>query len=124
MVPKVEGSVRIVGSLPGLEEAEEERFQMEELGMNIQRLVINYGFAEDPDIPRALARCRLCGEAFKVMETTFFLSREHLIASKKPGMAVWRKHLFIFMSRNAVGAFSFFRLTSNRVVELGMQLEI
>ena len=47
-----------------------------------------------------------------------------IIASKKPGMAGWRKHLFIFMSRNAVGAFSFFRLTPNRVVELGMQLEI
>lgn len=104
--------------------APEDRIQATDLGSGIHRLILNYGFAEDSDLPAALAQCRDCGGPFRMMETSFFLSREQLIATKKAGMAGWRKHLFVFTARNAVGAFSFFRLPPNRVVELGMQLEI
>jgi len=76
------------------------------------------------DLPRVLIGLPVAGKEIRVMETTFFLSREQLIAGSRPGMAHWRRHLFIFLSRNAVGAFSFFNLPPNRVVELGMQLEI
>ncbi len=102
----------------------ENRFTVEDLGKHVYRLFVNYGFAEDPDIPAALSQCEVAGAGFKMMNTSFFLSREQLFTSKKPGMLQWRKHLFVVMSRNAVGAFSFFRLPPNRVVELGMQLEI
>ncbi len=101
-----------------------DRFKIEDLGKNIYRVFVNYGFAEDPDIPAALSRCHIGGSGFRMMETSFFLSREQLISTRKKGMSGLRKYLFVIMSRNAVGAFSFFRLPPNRVVELGMQLEI
>ena len=104
--------------------AEEDRFEVSDLGKNIYRVLLNFGFSQDPNIPAALARCEVGGEAFKMMETSFFLSREQLITTKRPGMQRWRKHLFVLTSRNSVGAFSFFRLPPNRVIELGMQLEI
>ena len=102
----------------------EDRFEVEDLGKHIYRVFVKYGFAEDPDIPAALSHLEVGGAGLKMMNTSFFLSREQLITSKKPGMWSWRKHLFVIMSRNAEGAFSFFRLPPNRVVELGMQLEI
>jgi KUP system potassium uptake protein len=104
--------------------AEEDRVEITDLGKNIYRVLLNFGFSQDPDIPEALSRCEVGGEGFKMMETSFFLSREQLIATKKPGMPRWRKHLFVITSRNSVGAFSFFGLPPNRVIELGMQLEI
>jgi KUP system potassium uptake protein len=64
------------------------------------------------------------GLTFKPMDTTYFLGRETLIASKAPGMAIWREHLFSVMARNARPATSFFKLPPNRVVELGAQIEI
>jgi len=104
--------------------AGEERVETVDLGNGICRMKLNYGFAEDPDLPRVLIGLPVAGKEIRVMDTTFFLSREQLIAGSRPGMARWRRHLFIFLSRNAVGAFSFFNLPPNRVVELGMQLEI
>ena len=64
------------------------------------------------------------GLDLNVMETTFFLGRETLIPTKRPGMALWREELFAFMSRNAQGATAFFRIPPNRVVELGTQIEL
>jgi KUP system potassium uptake protein len=104
--------------------AEDERFEVVDLGNGIHRVLLNFGFSEDSDIPFALSRCEVGGEEFKMMETSFFLSREQLIITKKPGMMGWRKHVFALTSKNAAGAFSFFRLPPGRVVELGMQLEI
>ena len=104
--------------------AEEDRFEISDLGKNVYRVLLNYGFAQDSDIPEALANCEVGGAGFKMMETSFFLSREQLIATKKSGMIGWRKHVFVLTARNSVGAFSFFRLPPNRVIELGMQLEI
>ena len=103
---------------------EDERYSVEDLGDGFYRMSINYGFMEETDVPAALAREDLCGGRFEMMKTSFFLSRQTLLPSKKPGMAIWREQLFAWMSRNAASAMEFFRLPTNRVVELGSQLEI
>ncbi len=100
------------------------RCKLENLGEGFHRLVIKYGFMQEPDVPAALARLTGCGPAFKMMDTSFFLARQTLLPSARPGMAIWREHLFSWMLRNAESAMEFFRLPTNRVVELGSQVEI
>ena len=100
------------------------RCKMEDLGQGFHRLVLKYGFMEEPDVPAALGAITNCGPAFKMMDTSFFLARQTLLASSRPGMAIWREKLFSWMLRNAESAMEFFRLPTNRVVELGSQLEI
>ena len=102
----------------------EKRFELEDLGSGFFRLVVRYGFMQEPDVPSALARVESCGPQFKMMDTSFFLARQTLITSPKPGMAVWREKLFAWMLRNAESAMEFFKLPPNRVVELGSQVEI
>jgi KUP system potassium uptake protein len=101
-----------------------DRTSTERLGEGLYRIIVHYGFMEDPDVPQALSRISLDGWEFDPAQTTYFLGRETLISTSRPGMARWREHLFIFMSRNARNATSFFGLPPNRVVELGTQLEI
>ncbi len=96
----------------------------EELGEGFHRLILRYGFMEDADVPAALREVHNCGADFKMMDTSFFLSRQTLLASDKPGMMIWREKLFAWMLRNAESAMEFFRLPTNRVVELGSQIEI
>ena len=103
---------------------EEKRFEFRDLGDGFFRMVLRYGFLEETDIPGALCRADMCGGKFEMMHTSFFLSRQTLIASKKPGMALWREKLFAWMLRNAATAMEFFKLPTNRVVELGSQVEI
>ncbi|MGQ0659564.1 potassium transporter Kup [Sphingosinicella sp.] len=103
---------------------EEKTFHLEPLGEGFFRLIIRYGFMQETDVPAALARVEECGPQFKMMDTSFFLARQTLIASPKPGMAIWREHLFAWMMRNAESAMDFFKLPPNRVVELGSQVEI
>jgi KUP system potassium uptake protein len=103
---------------------DEERVSVSDIGHDFWRIVLRYGFMEDPDIPAALRKVDVNGLSLKHMETTYFLGREVLIATKKPGMAIWREHLFAWMSQNARSATSFFQLPPNRVVELGTQVEI
>ncbi|HWL46867.1 MAG TPA: potassium transporter Kup [Sphingomonadaceae bacterium] len=100
------------------------RTAMEDLEQGFYRLIVRYGFMEEPDVPAALARTTGCGPQFKMMDTSFFLARQTLIASSRPGMAIWREKLFAWMLRNAESAMEFFRLPTNRVVELGSQVEI
>jgi len=88
------------------------------------RVIIRYGFMEEIDVPRELSSLKACGEKCKMMDTSFFLARQTLIASAKPGMAIWRERLFSWMLRNAESAMEFFKLPTNRVVELGSQVEI
>jgi KUP system potassium uptake protein len=88
------------------------------------RMVLHYGFMDEVDVPAALARHRGCGPQFDVMKTSFFLSRQTLLTASRPGMARWREKLFAWMLRNAQTAMEFFKLPSNRVVELGSQVEI
>jgi KUP system potassium uptake protein len=79
---------------------------------------------EDPDAPQIIDACRGKGLDIDENKSTFFLSRETIIATPRPGMLIWREKLFSLMSRNAQSATAFFRLPPNRVVELGMQVEI
>ena len=103
---------------------EDERLQVTRLGEGFYRVLLRYGFTEDPDIPQALSLIREKDLRLKPMETSYFLGRETLIPSRKPGMALWREYLFSVMSRNARPATSFFGLPPNRVVELGAQIEL
>ena len=102
----------------------EERYTVKDMGKGFYRMTLRYGFLEETDIPLALKQVTMCGEPFEMMKTSFFLSRQTLIASAKPGMALWREKLFAWMLRNAASAMEFFRLPTNRVVELGSQVEI
>ena len=103
---------------------EENRVETEALNEGFYRIILHYGFMEEIDIPAALARTDGCGAVFKAMDTSFFLGRQTLIPSSKPGMAIWREKLFAWMVQNAESAMEFFKLPINRVVELGSQLEI
>jgi KUP system potassium uptake protein len=102
----------------------EERLEVEPLPQGLKRVIARYGFMENPSIPDILRRMREQGLQFQLMGTSFFLGRETLIPTKKPGMAIWREMLFSWMSRNARSATSFFRIPPNRVVELGTQVEL
>jgi KUP system potassium uptake protein len=103
----------------------EERIAITELGGDFYGLALRFGFAEDPNIPLTLSKCSKVGLPFDMMDTTFFLSRETIIAdAKRPGMALWRDKLFAFMARNALPATAFFQIPGNRLIELGAQVEI
>jgi KUP system potassium uptake protein len=101
-----------------------ERVESESLGDGFYRITIHYGFMEDPNVPSVLSLIKADGLEFTSMETTYFLGRERLLVTEKPGMAMWRERLFAFMARNAQGATAFFRIPPNRVVELGVQIEL
>lgn len=103
---------------------EGERCSVKDLGQGFYRMSLRYGFLEETDVPDALKRADICGGPFDMMKTSFFLSRQTLLPSAKPGMALWREKLFAWMLRNAASAMEFFRLPTNRVVELGSQVEI
>ncbi len=104
--------------------SDEDRIGVLELGSNFYRVIIRYGFMQEIDIPAVLKKVENCGPKFKMMDTSFFLARQTLLASDRPGMAIWREHLFSWMMRNAESAMDFFKLPTNRVVELGSQVEI
>jgi KUP system potassium uptake protein len=100
------------------------RIETKDYGAGFFRIILRYGFMEEIDVPAALAQVKKCGPTFKMMDTSFFLARQTLIASARPGMAIWRERLFSWMLRNAESAMEFFKLPTNRVVELGSQVEI
>jgi KUP system potassium uptake protein len=100
------------------------RVEIVELSCGFHRVIGRFGFMEDPDVPQVFAATDKLGFKVQDAKTTYFLSRETIIASAKPGMFMWRERLFAYMSRNAQSATAFFRLPPNRVVELGMQVEI
>jgi len=104
--------------------ANSERTEITALGNDFFRLVVRFGFAEDPDIPAAMERCEAKGMQFSMMDTTFFVSRETVVATDRAGMPLWRDRLFAFLARNASSATAFFRLPGNRLIELGTQVEI
>jgi KUP system potassium uptake protein len=101
-----------------------ERTEITALGHEFYRLILRFGFAEDPHIPQALQSCEAKGLGFEMMDTTFFLSRESIVATDRPGMPLWRDKLFVFLIRNASSATAFFRIPGNRLIELGTQVEI
>ena len=102
----------------------EGRRKVDDLGQGFYRIVLHYGFMDEVDIPAELAIEDRAGGPFRAMETSYFLARQTLIASSRPGMAIWREKLFAWMVRNAESAMQFFKLPTNRVIELGSQVEI
>ena len=103
-----------------------ERLSVESLSHNCYRVRLYFGFKERPDVPWALELCNEHGLEFQPLQTSFFLSRETVIASERPGegMALWRERLFATMARNAGSPVEYFNLPANRVIELGTQVEI
>ncbi len=101
-----------------------ERLEIEALCEGFHRVTGHYGFMEDPNVPDLLRQCQERGLRLDKSRTTYFLSKETILPSGRPGMSIWRKRLFAIMSRNATSAAKFFKLPPNRVVELGMQVEI
>jgi KUP system potassium uptake protein len=100
------------------------RITATDMGKGFYRIVLRYGFMDDIDIPLALQGLRGCGGDFHAMNTSFFLGRQKVIPSKRPGMAVWREKLFAWMTQTSESAMDFFKLPTNRVIELGTQIEI
>lgn len=103
----------------------EHRVQVERPGEDFWRVIVSYGFTEEPDVPSVLANLNLPDLPLDLSQITYFLGRETLIATRHVGhMAPWREKLFVTMQRNATNATSYFRLPSNQVIELGSQVEI
>ena len=102
----------------------EARCEMTDLGDGFYRAVLHYGFMEETDVPLGLKKLERCGGVFDMMHTSFFLSRQTLLPSEKPGMPIWREKIFAWLLRNSATAMDFFKLPTNRVVELGSQVEI
>jgi KUP system potassium uptake protein len=101
-----------------------DRVHIENLGANFEQIEAYFGFTEGQDVPELLEECARCGHPFDLMDTSFFVSRETLIPSPVPGMALWRERLFVSMSKNATKASEYFNVPTNRVVELGAQIEL
>lgn len=104
--------------------SDEDRCELTPMESGFYRLIVRYGFKDEPDIPAALGLCVEKGLDFELMQTTFFLGRERLVPHARPGMMVWRERLFFFMHRNASNASDFFKIPANRVIEFGTKIEI
>jgi KUP system potassium uptake protein len=102
----------------------DQRVEVEPLGHGLFNVRVQYGFMEDPDVPLAMARARELGAEMDDDDVTYFLGRETIIPTRRRGMALWREKLFVVMARNAQRATAFFRLPAERVVELGVQVEV
>ncbi|MBQ5938857.1 MULTISPECIES: potassium transporter Kup [unclassified Massilia] len=102
----------------------QEQVKIVELGHNCYQLNVQYGFKDEPDIPGILRQCADLGLGFEMMETSFFIARQTVISTPGRGMAPWREHLYVMMSRNARAAADYYQIPPNRVIELGTQIEI
>ena len=101
-----------------------ERLEITDLGQGFYRVVARFGFIETPRISQVIALCRANGLSFDIMSTTFVLGRETLLLSGRSHMARWRKQLYAFLARNAPSATTYFEIPPNRVIELGVQIEL
>jgi KUP system potassium uptake protein len=101
-----------------------EKIELEDLGRGFFQLTAHYGFMEDASVPHILGAAKAKGLDLSMAETSFFLGREALFARSKAGLAAWRIAVFRFMSRNALGATTFFHIPRNRVIEIGAQIEL
>jgi KUP system potassium uptake protein len=102
--------------------AERDRYKLEEMPEGFMRMTARYGFMEQPDVPTLLTQAKLLGAGYEGF--TFFLGRETMIATNRPGMARWRMHLFTFLARNSQPATKFFNIPPDRVMEIGTQIEL
>lgn len=101
-----------------------ERIKVTDLKNNCFQIDVYYGFKNEPDIPNALELCKPFGLEFEALDTSYFISRQTIISSPGSGMASWREGLFVTMSRNARDAADYYQIPSNRVIEVGAQVEI
>ena len=102
-----------------------QRLEVHAAEQGFYRVILHYGFMDEVDVPADLGRIEACGDGFNMMSTSFFLGRQKLIATKEqPGMALWRERLFAWMMKSSESAMEFFKLPTNRVIELGSQLRI
>ncbi len=113
-----------VSTLDEPEAGPERRTEVIELAPGIHRVLLRYGFMESPNVPRALEDLRSRGVAYDPMQVSYFLGREVLVRAMAPKLSLWRLWLFLVMARNAVPATEFFRIPSDRVVELGVRVAI
>ncbi|MFS2026416.1 potassium transporter Kup [Massilia sp. GER05] len=100
------------------------RIRITDLGHGCHQVDVKFGFKDEPDIPGILDQCAAHGLAFDMMQTSFFVARQTVISTPGGGMAPWREHLFVAMQRNARDAADYYRIPTNRVIELGTQVEI
>jgi KUP system potassium uptake protein len=102
-----------------------ERSSVTELAPGVHRVIVRYGFMESPHLPRDLAAVSAReGLDFDPLQASYFLGRETLVAAARPKMPIWRLWLFLVMARNAISATEFFRIPTDRVVELGVRVAI
>ncbi len=104
--------------------ADKDRVEVHALETGFSQVIMHYGFMENPNVPHDLALLPQHGLDIDLETVSYFLGRERLLATKNPGMAIWREQLFSLMSRNSRNATDFFRLPPDRVVELGSQIEL
>ncbi len=100
------------------------RLLIDDMGKGFYRVRIFYGFMDRPDLPEALNSCATLGLPFDMMSTSFFISRAMIVSSANPGMVKWRERLFLALSKNAMNAADFFKIPTNRVIEMGTRIEI
>jgi len=101
-----------------------DQLSVEKLGHGLSNVRVQYGFMQDPDVPKTVMKQLALGVEIDPEDTIYFLGRETIIVTRRPGMAMWREKLFVLMARNAVRATAYFRLPLERVVELGVQVEM
>ena len=109
---------------PVPEVPESERLALERIDGRFLKVVLNFGYMDDLNVPKALALARKQGEKFDIMTTSFFLNHRSFRSARNEGLPRWQERLFIGMVRGATNATEFYRLPSNRVIELGQQLTI
>jgi KUP system potassium uptake protein len=102
----------------------EQQIQVKVLEHSIRQIFVRYGFMDRPDVPRAIRDCSTHGLRVPLNDTTFFLSRLTFIATPKPGMALWREHLFVFLARNSQRSSSYFQIPPDKAIEIGLAIEI
>jgi KUP system potassium uptake protein len=100
------------------------RIRIMALGHGCHQVDVQFGFKDEPDIPGMLEQCAAHGLPFDMMQTSFFVARQTVISTPGGGMAPWREHLYVAMQRNARDAADYYRIPTNRVIELGTQVEI
>ena len=103
---------------------EGDRCRIEQVNTDFTKVVVNYGFMESPNVPKALAQCRRQGLKFDIMATSFFLGRRSVVPSAQSGMPMWQDKIFIFLMRNAANPTDFFKIPPGRVVEMGTQVTV
>jgi KUP system potassium uptake protein len=103
---------------------EDDRVRIEPVNDDFKKVIIGYGFMEQPNVPKALGLCRKQGLKFDIMATSFFLGRRSVVPSAQSGMPLWQDKLFIFLMKNAANPTDFYKIPPGRVVEMGTQVTV